>query len=54
MPAQPGRMQVEFGVVDGIDDAAVLDHVMPVGKGAGKLKILFDEEDREPLRLQGA
>src|SRR3954452_8142536 len=43
----------QFRVADHFDDAAVLDDVMPVGDPRCKMKILFDQQDREPLGLQG-
>ena len=37
------------GVGDHVDDAAVLDDVMPVGDGRGKAEILLDQQDGEAL-----
>src|SRR5665213_2862773 len=49
---QPIGMPAEIGIRDHVDDAAVLNDVVPVGDGRGKAKILFDQQDREPFRLQ--
>ena len=42
----------QFRVADHVDHLAVLDDVMPVGDRRRKVKILFDQQDRKPLRLQ--
>src|SRR6185437_16631584 len=49
---QPLGLPSEVGVCDHVDDAAVLNDVVPVGDGRGKSKILFNQQDREPFRLQ--
>src|SRR5437588_7682891 len=41
-------------VADHVDDAPVLDDVMAIGQGRGKMEILLDQEDREALLLQPA
>jgi hypothetical protein len=38
-------------VADHVDDAPVLDDVMTVGEGRGKVEILLDQQDREALLL---
>src|SRR5260370_15319240 len=39
----------QFGVADHVDDAAVLNDVVPVGDGRGEMEILLDEKDGEAL-----
>ena len=41
-------------VADHVDDPPVLDDVVAVGEGRGKVEILLDQEDREALLLQPA
>src|SRR6266446_5411676 len=41
-------------VADHVYDAPVLDDVMAVGEGRGKVEILLDQQDREALLLQAA
>src|SRR5262249_48320143 len=41
-------------VADHVDALPALDDVMTVGEGRGKVKILLDQEDREPLLLKPA
>src|SRR5579872_2536752 len=44
------RLQID--VIDAVDHTTVLDNVMPVGERGCKAEILFDQQDREALRLQ--
>src|SRR5690242_17865606 len=41
-------------VADHVDHPPVLDDVMAVGEGCGKVEILLDQKDREALLLQPA
>src|SRR5579859_5018878 len=47
------RVRRDLAVLDHIDDRAVLDHVMAVGDGRGESEILLDQQNGEPLGLQG-
>src|SRR5437764_9856494 len=42
----------ELRIGNHVDHAAVVHHVVPVGDGRRKAEVLFDEQDREALRLQ--
>src|ERR1700681_4266326 len=48
------EMRRQIGVDDHVDDAAMLDDVMPVGNRRGKPEILLDQKDGEPFGLQRA
>src|SRR5665213_160335 len=50
--AQPVGVPADIGIVYHVDDPPVLHDVVPVGDGRGKSKILLDQQDREPFRLQ--
>src|SRR5262245_27190194 len=45
---------LQLGIGEPVDDAAIFHHVMAVRNRRGKAKVLLDQQDGEPLLLEGS
>src|SRR5437868_11475196 len=46
------HIRIELRIGNHVDDATVLEHVMPVGHRRGEAEILLDQQNREALGLE--